>query len=72
MAMEADETALSAAAAAWRDLAEEDLRSGCGTRAAAARRAAADKLTARAAQSHARLVAGPLRDVRRVYDPQPG
>ena len=72
VAMEADETALSAAAAAWRDLAEEDLRSGCGTRAAAARRAAADKLTARAAQSHARLVAGPLRDVRRVYDPQPG
>ena len=70
--MAADETALSAAAAAWRDLADEDLRSGCGTRAAAARRSTADKLTAAATSSHAQLVAGPLRAVRRGYAPQPG
>ena len=71
VAMAADETALSAAAAAWRDLADEDLRAGCGTRAAVARRTTADKLTAAATGSHAQLVAGPLRAVRRGYAPQP-
>ncbi|MGZ4666008.1 MAG: protein kinase domain-containing protein [Frankiaceae bacterium] len=71
VAMAADETALSAAAAGWRDLADEDLRSGCGTRAAVARRTTADKLTAAATGSHAQLVAGPLRAVRLGYAPQP-
>jgi hypothetical protein len=71
-AMQADETALSAAAAGWRDLAEEDLRSGCGSSAAAAQRATADELTAVASRSQARLIAGPLRAVRQVYDPRSG